>query len=94
VIVGVSSGLLFTTAMTLPLDAAVRSGDVAAMSALMLGVGYAVAAAAPLALGALRDATGGFTAPLSVLACNGLLLLGVAATYGRKARRARDPATA
>jgi MFS transporter, CP family, cyanate transporter len=94
VIVGVSSGLLFTTAMTLPLDAAVRSGDVAAMSALMLGVGYAVAAAAPLALGALRDATGGFTAPLSVLACNGLLLLGVAATYGPKARRARDPATA
>jgi MFS transporter, CP family, cyanate transporter len=96
VVVGVSSGLLFTTAMTLPLEATARSGDVAAMSALMLGVGYAVAAIAPLALGALRDATGGFTAPLSVLAANGLLLLATAATYGRAARGAgRDhPATA
>lgn len=82
VVVGVSSGLLFTTAMTLPLDAARRSGDVAAMSALMLGAGYALAAAAPLALGALRDATGGFTAPLTVLACNGAVLLAIAITYG------------
>jgi CP family cyanate transporter-like MFS transporter len=94
VFVGVSSGLLFTTAMTLPLDSVGRSGDVAAMSALMLGVGYAGAAAAPLALGALRDATGGFTAPLSVLAGNGLVLLCIAATYGRAARRVPGPATA
>jgi CP family cyanate transporter-like MFS transporter len=94
IVVGISSGLLFTTAMTLPLDSVGRSGDVAAMSALMLGVGYAVAAAAPLALGALRDATGGFTAPLSVLACNGLVLLCIAATYGRATRPAPDPATA
>jgi CP family cyanate transporter-like MFS transporter len=81
VVVGVSSGILFTTAMTLPLDAASRRGDVAAMSALMLGVGYTVAATAPLALGAVRDATGGFTAPLTMLACNGAILFAVAATY-------------
>lgn len=87
VVVGVSSGMLFTTAMTLPLDTALRSGDVAAMSTWMLGVGYAVAAAAPFALGALRDTTGGFTAPLAVLAANGFLLLAIATTYDRPALR-------
>jgi MFS transporter, CP family, cyanate transporter len=79
-VVGISSGLLFTTAMTLPLDAARSSGEVAALTTLMLGVGYSLAAFAPFALGALRDATGGFTAPLAVLAVNGLLLLLIAAT--------------
>jgi CP family cyanate transporter-like MFS transporter len=80
VLVGVSSGLLFTTAMTLPLDAAQRSGDVAALSTLMLGVGYALAALAPFVLGALRDATGGFRAPLIALTANAVLLFVVAAT--------------
>jgi len=77
-LVGVSCGLLFTTAMTLPLDAARGSGEVAALSTLMLGVGYSLAAVAPFALGALRDATGGFTVPLTVLTLNGVILFAVA----------------
>jgi MFS transporter, CP family, cyanate transporter len=38
------------------------------MSALVQGGGYTVAAAGPLAVGALHDATGGWTAPLLVVA--------------------------
>jgi CP family cyanate transporter-like MFS transporter len=64
--------------MTLPLDAARGSGEVAALSTLMLGVGYSLAAVAPFALGALRDATGGFTVPLTVLTLNGVILFTVA----------------
>ena len=83
VVVGVSSGLMFTTAMTLPLDAARDGGEVAALSTLMLGIGYAIAAVAPFALGALRDATGGFTAPLTALAGNGAALFLVSAWLNR-----------
>jgi MFS transporter, CP family, cyanate transporter len=83
VLVGISSGLLFTTAMTLPLDAARHGGEVAALSTLMLGIGYAFAAVAPFALGALRDATGGFTTPLTALALNGAALFLVSALLRR-----------
>ena len=69
--------------MTLPLDAARHGGEVAALSTLMLGIGYAFAAVAPFALGALRDATGGFTAPLTALALNGVALFLVSAWLRR-----------
>lgn len=85
-LVGISSGLLFTSAMSLPLDAARGPGEVAALSTLMLGIGYSIAAVAPFALGALRDATGGFTAPLTVLAVNGAALFLVAAWLDRVSR--------
>jgi len=80
---GSAMGVLFTTVMTLPLDAARGRGEVAAMSTLMLGVGYAIAALAPVALGAVRDATGSFTLPLALLAGDALVLLAVAATISR-----------
>jgi CP family cyanate transporter-like MFS transporter len=56
----------------------------------MLGVGYALAALAPFVLGALRDATGGFRAPLIALTANAVLLFVVAATasLGPSATRA------
>ena len=72
--------------MSLPLDAARGPGEVAALSTLMLGIGYSIAAVAPFALGALRDATGGFTAPLTVLAVNGAALFLVAAWLDRVSR--------
>jgi CP family cyanate transporter-like MFS transporter len=81
-------GILFTTVMTLPLDAARERSEVAALSTLMLGVGYAVSAIAPVALGAVRDATGTFTVPLALLAADAVLLLVVGTTLsaGRLAR--------
>jgi CP family cyanate transporter-like MFS transporter len=68
-------GVLFTTVMTLPLDAATRRDEVAAYSTVMLGAGYTISSVAPVALGAIRDATGSFTAPLAILAVDALLLL-------------------
>jgi MFS transporter, CP family, cyanate transporter len=77
---GAAMGVLFTTVMTLPLDAARGRSEVAALSTLMLGVGYAFSAFAPLVLGVLRDTTGSFTVPLAVLAGDALVLLVLGAT--------------
>jgi CP family cyanate transporter-like MFS transporter len=83
-LLGVGTGILFTTVMTLPLDAAHGRAEVAALSTLMLGVGYSISALAPTLLGAVRDATGTFTVPLALLACDALLLLFLGATISRR----------
>jgi len=83
-LLGVAIGALFTTVMTLPLDAAHGRAEVAAMSTLMLGVGYSLSAVAPALLGAVRDATGTFTAPLALLAADAFLLLCVTATISER----------
>ena len=54
--------------MTLPLDAADRPEQVAGIAGMMLGIGYCIGALAPLALGALRDGTGSFSAGLWAIA--------------------------
>jgi CP family cyanate transporter-like MFS transporter len=74
-LLGAGMGVLFTIVMTLPLDAGRDRAEVAAYSTVMLGIGYAISSLAPTALGAVRDATGTFTAPLSILAVDALLLL-------------------
>jgi CP family cyanate transporter-like MFS transporter len=73
-LLGAGMGILFTIVMTLPLDAGRDRAEVAAYSTVMLGIGYAISSLAPTALGAVRDATGTFTAPLSILAVDALLL--------------------
>ena len=73
-LLGIGTGVIFTIVMTLPLDAAEGRAEIAAYTPVMLGVGYAVSSLAPTALGAVRDATGTFTAPLSILAVDALLL--------------------
>lgn len=91
---GAAMGVLFTTVMTLPLDAAHERSQVAALSTLMLGVGYGVSAIAPVALGAVRDATGDFTLPLALLAGDAVLLLAIAATLSaERLQAAARPAT-
>jgi MFS transporter, CP family, cyanate transporter len=67
VLIGIAIGPLFPLTMTLPLDAAARPAEVAALAGMMLGIGYTLSASSPLLLGAVRDATGGFTAVLWVL---------------------------
>jgi MFS transporter, CP family, cyanate transporter len=76
ILLGLSIGPLFPLTMTLPLDAAKEPAQVAALTGMMLGVGYTLSSGGPLALGAVRDLTGGFTAVLWMLAgASGLLLL-------------------
>ncbi len=72
---GWANGTLFTLAMTLPLDVADTPGAVGGIAGMMLGVGYVGIAIAPIALGAIRDATGSFDAVLAVVAGTSAVLL-------------------
>lgn len=74
VLLGFAMGVLFTTVMALPLDAARTRAEVVATTTLMLGVGYSIAAFAPFVLGVVRDATGTFTIPLALLVADAVLL--------------------
>jgi CP family cyanate transporter-like MFS transporter len=74
---GIAAGGTFALAMTLPLDVAHSPGDVGAVAALMLCGGYAISSLGPFGLGAVRDATGSFTASLWVLVGIAVLLIAV-----------------
>jgi CP family cyanate transporter-like MFS transporter len=81
VMLGISVGPLFPLTMTLPLDAADRPAEVAALAGMMLGLGYTLSAAGPLVLGAIRDASGGFDPVLWVLVGAGALLVVVDSSF-------------
>lgn len=63
---GVAQGGMFALVMTLPLDFEERPERVGALVAMMLGLGYTLAALSPFLLGAVRDATGSFDVVLWV----------------------------
>jgi MFS transporter, CP family, cyanate transporter len=81
VLLGAACGPLFPLTMTLPLDAADRPAEVAALAGMMLGVGYTLSAVSPLLLGSLRDLTGGFEAVLATLAVASAILVVVDASF-------------
>lgn len=83
-VLGGAMGVLFTSVMTLPLDAARGRAEVAALSTLMLGVGYIVSSLAPTTLGWVRDRTGTFTVPFVLLAIDAVLLLALTATLSAR----------
>jgi CP family cyanate transporter-like MFS transporter len=64
---GLGIGATFPLTLTLPLDVADEPSEAGAVVGLMLGAGYTITAAGPIALGAVRDATGSFSASLWVL---------------------------
>ena len=64
VLIGIWVGVTFPSLMTLPLDVASGPAEVGAMTGMMLGVGYTLSSLAPFLFGAVRDATGSFTAVL------------------------------
>jgi MFS transporter, CP family, cyanate transporter len=73
-VIGASTGTLFPLILTLPLDVADHPQDVGAVSGLMLGAGYALAAISPVGLGTVRDLTGSFAVSLWLLVATGALL--------------------
>jgi len=79
---GFGNGMMFPLMMTMPLDVARRPSDVGAVTGMMLGFGYSVAAIAPFALGAVRDSTGSFRTSLWVLVCITTLLAFVVSQLG------------
>jgi CP family cyanate transporter-like MFS transporter len=88
-VLGVAIGPLFPLTMTLPLDATDRPAEVASLAGMMLGVGYTLSATAPLLLGVIRDATGGFTAVLWTLVGLAALLVVVDTTFSPERLRAQ-----
>jgi CP family cyanate transporter-like MFS transporter len=66
-LLGLGIGLYFPLALTLPVDVASDAADAASISALMLLIGYLLAATAPVLLGVVRDATGTFNGVIWIL---------------------------
>lgn len=67
VVLGIGTGAAFPLALTLVVLRSRNAIDAARLSAMTQGVGYLIAAAGPLSLGAFRDATGGWDAPIILL---------------------------
>jgi MFS transporter, CP family, cyanate transporter len=59
-LLGFGIGIFFPITLTLPVEAAHSPAESSALAALMLLVGYTLAAVGPVVLGAVRDATGSF----------------------------------
>ncbi len=95
-IVGLCTGATFPLVMTLPVDVGKGASDVASATGLMLGVGYAIGAVAPLLLGAARDVTGTYTTTLWLVvgAAAALFVLCASMTKGRIARGVAAPGAA
>jgi CP family cyanate transporter-like MFS transporter len=87
VVGGVGLGAIFALVMTLPLDAADRPQEAGQYSAMMLGAGYGLSAAAPAVLGGLRDSSGSFTSSLWILAATAVVMLGGSLLVGRIPRQ-------
>lgn len=84
-LIGVWVGVTFPSLMTMPLDAGAGTREVAALASMMMGVGYALSSLSPFLFGAVRDATGSFTAVLwLIVATAGLLAI---ASLGAPQRR-------
>jgi MFS transporter, CP family, cyanate transporter len=76
---GGGGGSALALQLALPIDLRATAEGVARLTGWMLGLGYVLSAIAPTVVGALRDATGGFTVPITAL---GLVsLLGVVVAF-------------
>jgi CP family cyanate transporter-like MFS transporter len=73
--IAVGLGIAFPLAMTLPLDNTGNAQATSAWTAFVLTLGYLVAAAGPLVVGALRDLTGSFTSSMFALVAAASLML-------------------
>jgi CP family cyanate transporter-like MFS transporter len=75
VVLGLGVGGLFPLALTLPLDYSADADEAGRLTAMTFFVGYIVAAVGPVAVGALRDATGGYAGPFVALAALSVAML-------------------
>ena len=88
VLAGSGQGAGIALALTLVVLRSPDAVHAASLSGMAQGAGYAIAAAGPLALGAVHDATGGWHTPLALLllAVAGMLVLGLGAGRPRFVR--------
>jgi CP family cyanate transporter-like MFS transporter len=87
VVAGLANGVLFPLLLTLPLDVSRRPEHVGAVAGMMLGAGYCISSTSPFVLGAIRDATGSFTAALWVVVAAGFALFCLALPLSRERLR-------
>lgn len=74
-IIAFGTGGAFSLAMTLPLDNTTTPQETSSWNAFVMLVSYTIAAAGPLAVGRLRDASGDFGSSLwMIVAVSGLML--------------------
>ena len=92
VVLGIGLGIMFTLVQTLPSDLGGDARETGGAAALMLLAGYLIAASAPFLLGAVRDATGSFSAGLWALVGIAIVMLPLARwlTPHRLGRRAAE----
>lgn len=89
-LLGVGQGGTLGLALTMMVLRTHDAHSAAKLSGMAQTWGYLLAAAGPLLLGAVHDATGDWTAPIGLLlaVCAGLMLLGIGAGRDRKLRAA------
>ncbi|MDI9894512.1 hypothetical protein QM797_07215 [Rhodococcus sp. IEGM 1381] len=90
ILIGLGGGSCLVLALSFQGQRAPDADSAASLAGMAQTVGYLLAASAPLALGVLRDATGSWFAPLSVMTVLAL----VQALIGMKAGRDRQLAQA
>ncbi|BBA97583.1 putative transmembrane transport protein [Actinacidiphila reveromycinica] len=83
VLLGLGGGVCLVLALTFQSQRATGPGEVAALAGMAQSVGYLVAAAGPLLLGILHDATGGWTASLLLLVALNAAMAGFGYGAGR-----------
>ena len=76
---GIGGGAAFALQLALPIDLRESPDGIARLTAWMLGLGYLLSAVAPILVGTLRDATGDFVVPMTVL--GSLALVGVVVAF-------------
>ena len=69
VFLGIGQGGALGLGLILPVLRGRDAGQVAGMTAMAMGVGYLIASTGPALVGAVRDASGGWTWPIVVLMC-------------------------
>jgi len=80
ILLGLALGAVFPLVLTLPLDVADAPSQVGAVAALMLFGGYLLSSVGPFVLGAVRDASGDFSASLWLLFVIAIVLTGCCLT--------------
>jgi CP family cyanate transporter-like MFS transporter len=87
VLIGVGAGGLFPIALTIPVDETETPQDASAWSAMSQSGGYIIGAAGPFAVGLLHDVSGGFIAPLLMLAVVAAVMLSLQIGFSRRESR-------
>jgi CP family cyanate transporter-like MFS transporter len=86
IVVGLGLGGGFSLALVLMADYAADPAASSRLVAMVFLVGYLIAAVAPVAVGALRDVTGGFVAPFGLLTVMAVAQAAIGTRLGPKRR--------